>query len=1014
MSKSKKRKRATKPTTSSGEENLLHGDHIWNTQSIKCSFGGFCKIESLRDALRKQNHWFSQLDVHVHNVMTIYINENEGQMFPGGVIDEKTGKEKKCTKGDLIKVWEAAYATVLQCLRNQKIRKTKNEHTLARKKAFYDLCARYCADTGIARDWSNEALASFSAVIQQQRRTAVTNHHNHLAKYDVYLSRFIHYCLQSEDSFLGEHLYLFEGLTRKQYNFVFGRIMALLREEKASNNANDDDDGKENESNNTKNDEQEKKSIHKMLEGTSPRSREGIPEKVWDTLECFMSDFLLPNYYNKKIVDFDYQERSVKLYQMLQVLAPHGREMQRLALENRKRMGQRETISAAEADNLFAMPKFGSLGGDTDWRGTDGNRFRALYDNKQIEDLYAEMRKKKEKDGNRLSRVERIAYNVINGFVRRRNAMTRKTPRMRRQQKWAFDLCPQASYRAKYMPLTNTGLQQLLEGLDNKKRDEKVKESRRRVQELQEEDVAFMMEEGIDKDSSLAKHLLDFRYWDECFNLKTVMKDKYPEDPRSFLLMCYQHPDQIPKAKRFGNFISTDGYGTTASLEKLKEGIDKDICKLGKQIATLKDKKGKTKKEKEDLENLKEQRKQMWLDQKKQQYNIPEESGFTVTHILRQEDMDTVESLLDRWIKESGDISKECGDMVVTMKREFMTVFEQVRQGDPDRSRGRDTMDFNARLLHDLAKEWIEKDMSVEWKERDTSEETRSQFQKMGIELMSLLEKVQIYETNRKVIGIDMGKSNVATAVYHDTSLQRVHMSNEKTNKEDRFKTLSITNKAWRNKSGQMAYTFLMNKRITKFVPEMNSRPTTRTTNIDSIMESYRFMNTQWKNGTNAKSGGGLEKAFFTGSYRKRKMFQGFKRQKAIADFVMLVLQGGDEEASFCRKQAKEVIVAYGDACPRHHTKGVAPAPNMPFYRKFKELATCVLVDEHRSSMNCSGCIQEMKDGCVFRLKCCRNNTCVRTTWNRDTNAGINMFNLLLWKILYGDRPRTFSRTMKK
>ena len=106
--------------------------------------------------------------------------------------------------------------------------------------------------------------------------------------------------------------------------------------------------------------------------------------------------------------------------------------------------------------------------------------------------------------------------------------------------------------------------------------------------------------------------------------------------------------------------------------------------------------------------------------------------------------------------------------------------------------------------------------------------------------------------------------------------------------------------------------------------------------------------------------------------------------------------------------------MAYGDACPRHHIKGVAPAPNMPFYRKFKELATCVLVDEHRSSMNCSGCIQEMKDGRVFRLKCCRNNSCVRTTWNRDTNAGINMFNLLLWKTLYEDRPTPFSRTKKK
>ena len=66
-----------------------------------------------------------------------------------------------------------------------------------------------------------------------------------------------------------------------------------------------------------------------------------------------------------------------------------------------------------------------------------------------------------------------------------------------------------------------------------------------------------------------------------------------------------------------------------------------------------------------------------------------------------------------------------------------------------------------------------------------------STFQRMGIELMSLLEKVQIYETKYNVIGIDLGKSNVLTAAYHDTSLQRVHMSKVKTDKEDRFKMLS-------------------------------------------------------------------------------------------------------------------------------------------------------------------------------------------------------------------------------
>jgi uncharacterized protein YeaC (DUF1315 family) len=67
-----------------------------------------------------------------------------------------------------------------------------------------------------------------------------------------------------------------------------------------------------------------------------------------------------------------------------------------------------------------------------------------------------------------------------------------------------------------------------------------------------------------------------------------------------------------------------------------------------------------------------------------------------------------------------------------------------------------------------------------------------------------------------KVIGIDMSKSNVLTAAYRHTCLQRVHMFNVKTNKEDRSKTLSKTNKAWRHYSGQMAYPPLMKKGIKK------------------------------------------------------------------------------------------------------------------------------------------------------------------------------------------------------
>jgi hypothetical protein len=912
--------------------------------------------------------------------MTIYATENEGYLIQGATKLNKTDLQNL--------VWEKAYGTVLKCLCSpdltvegfeQTFGARDNEQSRALKRSFYGVCVRYCADSGVARNWDENVLTGFHPTIQAQRRISATNHCNHLAKYEVYLGRFIHYCLQAQDGVLGPFMHLFQRLTRKQYDFVFGRIMAVLREEEGT-------------------------SINIVLKRTRERSRQGIPEEVWDALEYFLSDFLLPNFYNKEIRDFDCQTRSVKLYEILQVLEVHGQARQLLAQERRERV---EAFSNEDVNTLFSISEFKDLR-EKAWKGKNAEDFRTLFDNRQIAELYSQLRQKKERDRKRLSRAEKIAYKVINRFVRERNAANGLTWRERRQHKWAFDLCPQASYRPKYMSISSSGLKQMVTHLAHHK-DEGVKDALERVKNWHKEDIEYMMAHGIDTESKLAKHLLDFRYWDEFFNLRRVMKNSYPELPRDLLRQHYQNPDLITGAlaKRFGNSISTDGYGTSVLLEKLKEGIDREICTLNFRIGALNKKKAseRTMEESEELQQLKDQREQLELDQKEQMYKIPRANGLTVKHVLRQKDMDDLQSLANRWNEESSRVSVKCRTVVRDMLVEFKAAMEQVRQGDPEEDIQGERIDFDARRFYELAKIWIERDVS------DMGQETDGQVHRMGVEMLSLLEKVQIYETNRVVIGIDMGKRNVLTAAYHDTSLQKVHMSNVKTDEGGRFKTVSRTNGKWRVCSGQITYSHLMKKRISKFVPNLGNRPTTKTTNTGTIMQSYRFVNVQWENGTDATSNGGLKKAFFsTNWYRKQKMIQYSKRQKAIAKFVMLVLKAGDDEQELSLNDAKKIIVAYGDSCPSHNVKGVAPAPNMPFYRKFKELATCVLVDEHRTSMNCSCCIEKMDDGEVFGLKRCSNDACVRETWNRDTNAAINMFNLLLWKTLYGDRPRTFSR----
>ena len=983
------RKRKSEQASSLEEINPLQRPTIWSKKSVKCHFAQFCKLDGLRNALRSKNIWFSKLVIHVHNVVTIYLNENEGSIFPGDMNPVTAVR----LENDF---WDKSYSIVRACLEGRELnrRKTDSEQSWRVKTAIYDICVRYCEDSGIARDWPPTAIGC-KVIVQAQRRISATNHRNHLDKYHVYLGRFVHYCLQSEDSAIGQFVHLFRSLSRKQYNFVFGRVMQLLEEE------------------------EEGITMGTVLSRFKESSKQGIEDssEIWDVVEYFVSDILIPYYYHDGIKGekYDCQARSIMMYQMLQDLESHGQAMRALVEERRRRV---ETFDDQEIENLYAQKAFARLANRT-WTGKNAAEFRALYDGRNIDELYRLLRQKKEENGElgnreRLSRAETIAYDVIQKFIRRRDGQNSESPRQRKQNKWAFDLCPQASFRPKYIPISTTALIAIVKSLSQN--DREVKESLDRVKDKIKDDVSNMEERGIDPESDLGKHLQNFRYWDEFFCLTKVMNKPYPEvNAIDFLIKCRDSPDDVHKAMRFGNSISTDGYGMSAVVEHLLTGIGREIhavgCKKAFLEKKLKDSKNSNREEKQQLDQFKKDLESLREQRKQQMYSVPLENKLEVKQIFHDRDIDKLQTLAKRWAENRANLenpSQERCQGVESMLDTLNATIQEITKGDNSvpgrRMKMQPHVDNLKSFADDCAKTY----------------ESETVVKDMGTELKALLEEIvnttMIFETNRKIIGIDAGKAAIMTASVHDTDKQIIHMSNRKTTEEERFKILGIPNGRWREIAGLIGYTRLMNKRIMKFIPNVRHRPTTKTTDTDRIFSSFRFMNQQWDGGEDATETGGLNAAFFdTSWYRKQKMVQYSRRQTAIDYFVMFILTGEEDKRKqkLSDAEAKKIIVAYGDACPRHNVKGAPPAPNMPFFRRFKEKATCVLVGEFRTSKNCSSCLQEMKQMKLHRLKRCKNNACPRDVWNRDNNASISIPNLMLWTHVHGDRPKAFSRKVQ-
>jgi hypothetical protein len=252
------------------------------------------------------------------------------------------------------------------------------------------------------------------------------------------------------------------------------------------------------------------------------------------------------------------------------------------------------------------------------------------------------------------------------------------------------------------------------------------------------------------------------------------------------------------------------------------------------------------------------------------------------------------------------------------------------------------------------------------------------------------IEKVDgIYYAKCKVVGLDPGKKSAATWVYHDPLKEAKHQKwkgdiGEKTMKEERYDSDSIGGGEWRFLSGQKQYTAKMNKRMTAFCPSWRSLSSTKTIDIERTLAAYKKQVEMWPQ---------IQNAFFHGSkwLQKQRMRKFCKQQKAMEDVVAKIAGTKNKE------EQKKVIIAYGDGDKNGTLRGTAPMMSTKLFKKVSENCRVVVTNEFRTSKLCSCCHDTLSQfRKQFRMKRCLQNDCIRTVWDRDINASINILNLFL------------------
>ena len=178
--------------------------------------------------------------------------------------------------------------------------------------------------------------------------------------------------------------------------------------------------------------------------------------------------------------------------------------------------------------------------------------------------------------------------------------------------------------------------------------------------------------------------------------------------------------------------------------------------------------------------------------------------------------------------------------------------------------------------------------------------------------------------------------------------------------------------------------------------------PTTKTSDKQTLLESYKYQVAFLPE---------IEEAFFSDDrwFQKTKMRKYVKTQQALEKCVRAIT--GEKK----KAKQKEVVVAYGDRSMAGCMRGVAPLLGNALVRKLRKDTTFFFVDEFQTSKKCSCCHTEMSGSqSTFRIKTCNNKDCIRTHWDRDINAAINILINFFYQVVHEMRHSDFDRTVDK
>ena len=188
-------------------------NRFYNTHSIKCTLGRFCKYKTIQREIEECVYWLSRLQIHSHHVMSLWLARTKGRLPLG---DKKEHKSK-----DLQGFYNKIMRHLANHLQSRKERKDIDEE-------IRDLCVEYC-NVGLDADWPSGISSGWkSRVLEQMARQSATMHTTHLeTNLNIFAIRYLRFLIRSDPEFSA-----IRELSKKVYGKVFSAICDAFWERK--------------------------------------------------------------------------------------------------------------------------------------------------------------------------------------------------------------------------------------------------------------------------------------------------------------------------------------------------------------------------------------------------------------------------------------------------------------------------------------------------------------------------------------------------------------------------------------------------------------------------------------------------------------------------------------------------------------------------------------------------------------------------------------------------------------